>query len=489
MECLDAVVVGSGPNGLAAAVVLAEAGLEVRVYEAAECPGGGCRTAELTLPGFRHDVCSAVHPLALSSPFFRRFGLEDRGVRMLQPQVPYAHPLDDGRAAAAFRSVEATARALGADGPAFSRLLAPLVASSESVVNAALSSYRALPAHPHEAARFGLLGLRPATSLVRRFQTDEARALFAGLAAHAMAPLDRPVTGGVGLLLGTLAHAVGWPIAEGGSGSIVDAIVRALEVSGVEIVTGHPVGSLAELPPARAVLLDVTPKALVALAEGRLTTRYLRALRRFRFGPGVCKVDWALDGPVPWVAEVCRRAGTVHLGGTLEQVAAAEKDVAAGRHPERPYVLAVQPGVVDPTRAPEGRHTLWTYCHVPSGSDRDMTVAIASQIDRFAPGFRDLVLASSAKTAVQMAKENANYVGGDIGSGVQDLRQTVFRPVVRWNTYRTPLPGIYLCSASTPPGPGVHGRCGELAARSALRDVFGIAPGRRRAGSRRNTAT
>jgi phytoene dehydrogenase-like protein len=473
MERLDAVVVGSGPNGLAAAIVLAEAGLTVRVYEAAGSLGGGCRTQELTVPGFRHDVCSAALPLAIASAFFKHFDLERRGVRMLQPEVPFAHPLDGGRAAAAFRSVEATASALGADGTAYSRLLAPLVASSDAVVGAALSSYREVPPHPLIAARFALLGLLPALSLARRFGTVEARALMGGVAAHAMEPLDRPLTGGIGLLLGTLAHAVGWPVVEGGSGSIVEAMVRALRTSGVEIVTDHAVTSLAELPPARAVLLDVTPRALAALAGDRLPSQYLRSLRRFRYGAGVCKVDWALDGPVPWEAEVCRRAGTLHLGGPIEQVAHAESEVAAGRHPDRPFVLVVQPGVVDPTRAPAGKHTLWTYCHVPSHSDRDMTTAIASQIERFAPGFRDLVAGSAVRSAAQMEVENPNYVGGDIGSGVQNLRQTVFRPVVRWDTHRTPIRGVYLCSASTPPGPGVHGRCGELAARRALRDLFG----------------
>jgi phytoene dehydrogenase-like protein len=487
MERIDAVVVGSGPNGLAAACVLAGAGLTVRVYEAAATPGGGCRTAELTLPGFRHDVCSAAHPLALVSPFLVHFDLDGHGVRMLQPEIPFAHPLDGARAAAAFRSVEETASALGRDGPAYRRLVAPLVASSDAIVGATLSSYRSVPPHPLRAAGFALSGLRPATSLARRFETDEARALLGGVAAHAMRPLDRPLTGGVGLLLGTLAHAVGWPVAEGGSASIVDAMVRALAACGAELVTGHAVTTLAELPPARAVLLDVSPATLADLGRASFPAGYLRALRRYRYGSGVCKVDWAIDGPVPWEADVCRRAGTLHLGGTIEQLAAAEDDVASGRHPERPYVLAVQPGVVDPSRAPEGKHTLWTYCHVPSGSDRDMTAAISAQIERFAPGFRDLVLTSSVKTAVQMEEENANYVGGDIGGGIQDLRQTVFRPVAKWNPYRTPLPGVYLCSASTPPGPGVHGLCGEFAARSALRDVFG-APKRPGTGPRARAA-
>jgi len=474
VERLDAVVVGSGPNGLAAALVLATAGLSVRVFEAADAPGGGCRTAALTLPGFAHDVCSAAHPLAVASPFFRRFGIESHGVHLLQPEVCFAHPLDGGRAACVSRSVQETARALGADGPAYHRLMAPLVASADEITEAALSSYRSLPRRPMAVGRFALEGVRSATEVAGRFETAEARALLGGVAAHAMRPLDSPLTAGVGLLLGLLAHAVGWPVVEGGSGSLAAAMARALEASGGEIVTGARVTSLSELPPSRAVLLDVSPSGLVDLAAGRMPPRAARALRRYRYGPGVCKVDWALDGPVPWQPDACRKAGTLHLGGTIEEIAAAEDDVARGRHPERPYVLVVQPGVVDATRAPAGKHTLWTYCHVPSGSERDMRVEIGRQIERFAPGFQDLVLATAVRTAVDMERENPNYVGGDIGAGAQTVRQTVFRPVARWNPYRTPLDGVYLCSASTPPGPGVHGRCGELAARSVLRDVFGI---------------
>jgi phytoene dehydrogenase-like protein len=475
-ERLDAIVVGSGPNGLAAGVVLATAGLSVRVYEAAEVAGGGCRTAELTLPGFHHDVCSAVHPLALASPFFRRFGLEARGVRLLQPEVPFAQPFDDGHATAAFRDVGETAAALDSDDDrrAYRELFGPLVASSEAIIDASLSSHRIPPRRSVQVARFGVNALRSAASLARRFEGEGPRGLVAGLAAHSMQPLDAPVTGGVALLFASLAHSVGWPLVEGGSVRIVDAMVAELRAKGGEAVTSERVGSLAELPPARAVLLDVSPRALAALAGSRLPERYARQLRRFRYGPGVCKVDWALSGPVPWSAEVCRRAGTLHLGGTFEEIASAECEVVAGRHPERPYVLTVQPGVVDHSRAPEKMQTLWTYCHVPAGSDVDMSDAIASQIERFAPGFRDLVLAKAVSTAAAVEEGNANYVGGDIGCGLQDLRQTFARPVARWNPYRVPIPGVYLCSSAAPPGPGVHGRCGELAARSALREVFGV---------------
>ena len=445
------------------------------MFEAAREAGGGCRTADLTLPGFHHDVCSAAHPLALASPFFRELGLEALGVRLLHPEVPFAQPLGGDRAAAAFRCVATTAAELpGRDERTYRRLFEPLVARNLAVAAAALSSFRRVPATPIAVMRLIGAGLPTAQALARRFASTEARALVAGVAAHAMRPLDRPLTAGVALLLGSLGHAVGWPVVEGGSGGIVRALLTALEGAGAEVVTSHPVRSLTELPPARAVLLDVTPRQLLAMAGDGLPGRYARQLRAFRYGAGVCKVDWALDGPVPWGADVCRRAGTVHLGGTFEDIAGAELDVAAGRHPERPYVLVVQPGVVDPTRAPEGKHTLWTYCHVPAGSDRDMSGAIAAQVERFAPGFGDVVLARSVRTARDMEAENPNYVGGGIDGGIQDLTQTFARPALRWDPYRTPLPGVYLCSSSTPPGPGVHGRCGQLAARSALRHEFGI---------------
>jgi phytoene dehydrogenase-like protein len=470
----DAVVVGSGPNGLAAAVTLAAAGLRVQVIEGAATIGGGCRTEELIVPGYWHDVCSAAHPLAVASPFFRRFGLAQRGVRLLEPDVQFAAPLDGGRAGIVTRSVTATAERLGADGPAYQRLFGPLTSHIDELSDMLLAPLRRVPAHPAAVAPFGLRAALPATAVARRWHMPEARALFAGAAAHAMLPLTSMPTAGAGLALTTLAHAAGWPLVAGGSARITEALAAAVVKEGGLIETGRWVHSLAEIPLARAVLLDVSPRALDTIAGDSLPTRYRAALRRFRYGPGICKVDFALSGPVPWANADCRQAGTLHLGGTFEEIAAAEAAVAAGRHPERPYVLVTQPGVVDASRAPAGRQTLWAYCHVPSGSSVDMTGRIEAQIERFAPGFRDLILARATRTAADTEAHNPNYVGGDIGVGLQTLRQTVFRPVARWNPYRTPIRGLYLCSSATPPLPGVHGRCGELAARTALRDVFGI---------------
>jgi len=470
----DAVIVGSGPNGLAAALTLAAAGLRVQVIEGAPTIGGGCRTEELTLPGFHHDVCSAGHPLALASPFFQRFDLAARGVKFARPEIEVANPLDGGRAAIVSRSVAETAGRLGADSGSYQRLVGPLVRHLDKIVPTLLEPLRRLPAHPLVLAVYGSHGILPASVLVRRWRTPEARAILAGAAAHAMMPLTAIPTGGIGLTLVMLAHGVGWPVVAGGSARITDAMADAIVMSGGSIETGRWVGSLAELPAADAVLLDTSPRTLAALAGDRLPYWYRTGLRMYRYAPGVCKVDFALSGPVPWTNEDCRRAGTLHLGGTFEQTAAAEAEAAAGKHSQEPYVLVIQPGVADPSRAPDGQQTLWTYCHVPSGSDVDMTDRIEAQIERFAPGFRDLVLARAVRTAADEEAHNPNYVGGDIGVGLQSLRQTVFRPVISWNPYRTPIRGLYLCSSATPPIPGVHGRCGELAALTALRDVFGI---------------
>jgi phytoene dehydrogenase-like protein len=467
----DAIVVGSGPNGLAAAVTLARAGLSVHVIEGAASPGGGCRTEQLTLPGFHHDVCSAVHPLAGASPFFTGTGLAARGVRLLTPKVAFAHPLDGGRAAAVAGSVDETAAELGPDGRAYRQLLEPLVRDTPLILPTVLGPLRTVPGHPLAMARFGLEGLAPASLMSRRFGGQEAKALLAGAAAHAQQPLTAPLTSAFGLVLMMIAHSVGWPLVEGGSARITDALVGELASLGGRLETGRWVQTLDSLPRARAVLLDVTPRQFLALAGGRLPGRQRRALQRFRYGPGVCKVDWALSGPVPWQAPACEQAGTVHVCGTFAEVARSESDVAAGRHPERPFCLVAQPGVVDPGRAPDGKQTLWGYCHVPSGSTVDMTGPIEAQIERFAPGFRDLVLARSVRTAAEMQQHNPNYVGGDITGGAGTLRQTIFRPTPRWNPYRTGLPGVYLCSASTPPGGGVHGMCGSWAARTALADL------------------
>jgi phytoene dehydrogenase-like protein len=472
---VDAVVVGSGPNGLAAAVTMAAAGLRVQVIEGAPGIGGGCRTEELTLPGFWHDVCSAAHPLALASSFFRRFDLAARGVTLRHADVEFAHPLDGGRAAVVTRSVDDTAARLGgADGRAYRRLLGPLAEHTDDLCDALLAPLRRIPGHPLVLAGYGRRAILPASALIRRWRTDEARVIVPGAAAHAMMPLTSPPTAGIGLMLVTLAHGVGWPLVEGGSARITDAMAAALTSNGGRIETGRWVRSLAELPSAQAVLLDVSPRTLDRMAGDRLPGRYRAQLRRYKYGPGVCKVDFALSGPVPWANEACRKAGTLHLGGPFEELAAAEAEANAGKHPESPYVLVVQPGVTDPSRAPAGQHTLWAYCHVPAGSDVDMTPRVEAQIERFAPGFRDLILARSVRTAADEESLNPNYVGGDIAVGIQSVRQTVFRPAVQWNPYRTPIRGVYLCSSATPPIPGVHGRCGELAALTALRDVFGV---------------
>ena len=467
----DAVVVGSGPNGLAAAIMLARAGLAVRVIEGAETPGGGCRTAELTLPGFRHDICSAVHPLAAASPFFTQLDLPSLGVTLATPKIAFAQPLDGGRATWLAGSVDETAGGLGADAGAYRRLLGPLVRQAPLILPDLLAPLRSLPGHPLAMARFVLSGLPPASLLAKRFRTDEARALLACAAAHTMLPLTAVGTGAFGLMFMMIAHAVGWPVVEGGSARLVDALTAELAAVGGELETGHWVRSLADLPPARTVLLDLTPRQFAELAGPALSARQRRSLERFRYGPGVCKVDLALSGPVPWQAAACRETGTVHVGGSFDEVARSETDVNAGRHPDRPFCLVAQPGVVDPTRAPAGKHTLWGYCHVPPGSSVDMAARIEAQIERFAPGFTDLIMARSVRTAADMERYNPNYVGGDINGGAATLRQTLLRPTPRWNPYRTALPGVFLCSASTPPGGGVHGMCGAGAARAALADL------------------
>jgi phytoene dehydrogenase-like protein len=469
----DAIVVGSGPNGLAAAITLAGAGRSVLVLEGAETPGGGCRSAELTLPGYVHDVCSAVHPLVAGSPFFRSLPLAELGVELVHPEAPLAHPLDDGGAVVLERSIDATSLGLGADGAAYRDLVGPLVRDAEGLIDGLLAPPLRPPRHPLALARFARHGLRSAVGLGERFSGERARALLAGMAAHSIRPLDAPLTAGFGLVLTILGHAVGWPVARGGSGRIADAMVALLHTLGGRLETGRPVTSLDELPPARAVLLDVTPRQLLAIAGGRLPPSYRRRLARFRYGPGAFKVDWALAEPIPWRSPDCARAATVHLGGTMAEIAAAEAAVAAGDHPERPYVLLAQQTIADPSRAPEGRHTAWAYCHVPAGSPVDMAERIERQVERFAPGFRDLVLARATRGPAQLERENPNQVGGDVTAGLQDLRQTLARPVARPDPYATPAPGIYICSASTPPGGGVHGMCGHLAARSALRRELG----------------
>ncbi len=469
MDGYDAVVVGSGPNGLTAAAVLASAGRRVLLLEAADSIGGGTRSAELTRPGFVHDVCSAIHPFGAASRAFAELGLESRGLEWVHPEVALAHPLDGGRAAVMYRSLDATVAGLGRDGDAYRKLLGPMVANWDRIYPLVSGPLVRMPRHPFAAARFGLVAARPASWVVRRFATDEARALLAGTAAHAITRLDRPMTAGVGLALQAAGHVAGWPAAKGGSQRIADTLAAVVRAHGGEVRTSTEVRSLADLSPAPAVLCDVAPGALAALAGDRLPDRYRRSLRSWRHGPAAFKVDWALTGPVPWEAEPARRAGTVHVGGTWEQIAAAEAEVMAGGHPDRPFVLVAQQSLFDPGRAPAGQHTLWAYCHVPNGSTVDMTARIEGQIERFAPGFRDLILDRHVITPAGFEEYNPNYVGGDITTGATSLTQIVARPTLSPDPYSTPASGIYLCSAATPPGGGVHGMCGWHAARSAIR--------------------
>ncbi|WP_026551051.1 NAD(P)/FAD-dependent oxidoreductase [Arthrobacter sp. Br18] len=470
----DVEIVGSGPNGLAAGVVMARAGLTVRVHEASGTIGGGSRTLELVEDGHFHDVCSAVHPMALASPFFRAFGLSRR-IGFAVPEVSFAHPLDSGRAGVAFRSLDRTVEGLGSDGQAYRRLMEPLMQREEEILAFVLNHVLRLPGKPEAALRFGLAVLDQGSPFWnRRFRTEEARALLTGIMAHPVGPLPSLTGAGAGLTLGLLAHTVGWPIPVGGSQSIVDAMAADIRAHGGEMVVDSRIDSLAELGSAKVVLLDVAPKALVRLARGRLPVAYERAINRFRYGNAACKVDYILSGPVPWANAEAARAGTLHLGGTRAEIAAGEAAVAAGKHPDSPYVLVSQPSLFDPTRAPEGRHTLWTYCHVPGGSTRDMAEAVTRQIERFAPGFRDVVVSSYTTTAAGLETYNANYVGGDFGSGAVTLRQMLARPVPSLYPWATPLKGVYLCSQSAPPGPGVHGMAGFHAARLALRREFGL---------------
>jgi phytoene dehydrogenase-like protein len=467
---LDAIVVGAGPNGLAAAIELARAGRSVRVFEAAGTIGGGTRSAEVTLPGFVHDICASVHPLSLASPFFRSLDLERHGLEWVHAEAPLAHAFAPGRSVVLERDLALVDDALGHDAAAWRRLFGPSVEAWQRLMPAILSPIVRPPRHPILLARFGVPALLPATSLARlAFREPAARALFAGMAAHSMLRLGQPMSASFGLVLGLLAHAVGWPVARGGSGAIAAALEAEARSLGVEFVTDHRVDAIADLPPARSYLLDLTPRQVLSIAGDRLPARYRRQLAGFRYGPGVYKIDWALDGPIPWTDPATSRAGTVHLGGSYREIAASEDAVGRGRPSDRPYVLLVQPTVADPSRAPAGKHVAWAYCHVPNGSTADMTTAIERQVERFAPGFRDLVLARATKDATAMEAWDANYVGGDINGGIGDWRQLLFRPVVRWNPYTTPDPAIFLCSSSTPPGGGVHGMSGMHAARQAER--------------------
>ena len=470
----DAVIVGSGPNGLAAGIALARAGCSVLICEANATIGGGTRSAELTRPGFLHDVCSAVHPLAAGSPFFKALPLERFGLEWIQPEIPLAHPLDDGSAACLHRDVNFTAEQLHGDSSAYRRLMKPLARNWEKLANEFLQPMLHWPRHPLALARFGIPALCPATLLSKiLFKHEPARALFGGIAAHSFLPLESIASSAFGLVLGMAGHAVGWPIPRGGSQTIANALANYLRELGGKIEINHRAENLNDLPKSRAVLLDVSVWEFLRIAREQLPTAYRRRLESFRHGPGIFKIDYALSKPIPWKAEACRRAGTVHLGGTMDEMAAAERDVACGRIPERPFTLVAQQSLFDETRAPRGQHTLWAYCHVPFDCDTDMSGRIESQIERFAPGFRDCILARHKMGAADLEKSNPNLAGGDINGGAANLMQLIARPILSPAPYGTPLRGVYLCSSSTPPGGGVHGMCGYYAARLALCEIFG----------------
>ena len=465
---LDAVVVGAGPNGLSAAITLAHAGKSVLVVEAAHQAGGGLRSDELTLPGFIHDVCSAIHPLAASSPFLRTLPLAERGVRWLEPEIPLAHPLDGGRVATLHRTTTDTLHGLGVDAKGFRRWIEPHTRAWDALTPSLLGPLLRPPRHPVSLARFGIGALTPATFFGNRiFETDEARALFAGCAAHACLPLSAPLSSSFGMVLMASAGAVGWPVVEGGSARLADGLVAELLSHGGTVECNRRVTSLADLPASKVVLFDLAPRQVSMIAGAELGASYARRLNRFRSGPGVFKLDYALSGPVPWTAAACRRAGTVHVGGTAPEIASAEHDVSQGRHPDRPYVLVAQQSIVDPSRAPAGAHTLWAYCHTPNASTIDMTERIEAQIERFAPGFRDLVIARHSANTQWYEEHNNAYIGGDITGGSHGGLQMLFRPTIG-RPYRTSNPRLFICSASTPPGAGVHGMCGHHAANAAL---------------------
>jgi phytoene dehydrogenase-like protein len=469
----DAIVIGSGPNGLAAAITLQQQGLSVLLMEGRNEIGGGLRSKELTLPGFMHDICSAIHPMAVTSPFFSQLPLEQFGLSYRYPAADAAHPFDDGTAAVLYASLEKTAQLLGSDYKAYTTLFEPLLADFKGLSADILGPLK-FPRHPLTLAKFGLKALPSAMQGAKRFKTKEARGLFGGVAAHAIQPLTNIATSAIALALMLNSHAGGWPAPKGGAKGLANALAAYFTSLGGEIVTGTFVKALKELPVSKAVLLDVTPKQLLQIAGERFTSFYKWQLQRYRYGMGVFKVDWALDGPVPFTAAGCREAGTIHLGNTIEEIAANEQRTVNGHHPELPYTLFVQHSIFDDTRAPAGKHTAWGYCHVPNGSTKDMTAAIENQVERFAPGFKDLIIGRHVMNTADVEAYNPNYIGGDINGGILDITQLYTRPAMRWSPYTTPAKGIYVCSSSTPPGGGVHGMCGYHAAKKALKDVFGI---------------
>lgn len=471
----DSIVVGSGPNGLAAAITMQQAGLSVLLIEGKDTIGGGLRSAEFTLPHLVHDVCSAIHPMAVGSPFFRKLPLEQFGLQFIQPEIAAAHPFDDGEAAVLCRSVGQTAQSLGEDHQAYQKLISPLLNDWTSVVPDLLAPLH-FPRYPVRAARFGLKAFPSAVRIAKRFHFEKAGGFWAGMAAHSMQPLTNATTSAVALALLLVGHAEGWPIPRGGSRSIANAMAAYFKSLGGTIETNFYVRSIGELPSSRAILFDVGPKQLLEIAGAKFSAFYRWQLKRYRYGMGVFKIDWALDGPIPFTSPECRKAGTVHLGNALAEIVASEDAVSRGRHPEKPFVLLAQQSLFDPSRAPEGKEVAWAYCHVPNGSEVDMTARIEKQVERFAPGFRDRILARHTLNTVQMEAYNPNYIGGDINGGLMDIRQLFTRPALRASPYRTSAKGIYLCSSSTPPGGGVHGLCGYYAAKRALRDLFKIKP-------------
>ena len=468
----DAVVVGSGPNGFAGAITLARSGCSVLMIEAKDKVGGGTRSSELTLPGFVHDICSAIHPLGIASPFFRSLDLASYGLEWTHPPAPLAHPLDDGTAVLLERSIDITADGVGSDARRYRKLMRPIASDWDNLINEVLRPMH-FPRHPLVLGAFGLKASQSVEHLIQsQFRATPARALFTGIAAHSIMPMDQAGSAAFGLILGAAGHVAGWPVAKGGSQAIADALQRCFVAQGGEIRTGVGVRSLDELPKARVVLLDITPRQLASMAGDRLPQDYRQRLRDYRYGPGVFKMDWALRGPIPWKASECLRAATIHIGGTFEEIADAESAIWNGKHPNKPLVILAQQSLFDPTRTPSGNQSAWAYCHVPNGSTVDMSERVEAQVERFAPGFRECILARSVMNTAAMEEYNANYVGGDIAGGIQSPFRMMIRPLGQWRAYDTPVKGIYLCSSSMPPGAGVHGMCGYYAARKALRELL-----------------
>lgn len=467
----DAVVIGAGPNGLSAAIALQQNGLSVLLIEAKDTIGGGLRSSELMLPGYVHDICSAIHPLAVQSPFFKTLPLTDHGLSYIYPSVLAAHPMDDGQSIALYQSLMKTAEQLGVDIQTYLDLFESLSKSWPHLIDDILAPLH-LPRQPLNMVKFGYKALQPATRIAESFKTEKFRALWAGMAAHSMLPLTSVTTSAVAMVLTLAGHGDGWPIAKGGSQSIANALVSYFKSLGGEVITDYYVDSLSKLPEAKALLFDIGPKQLLQIAGHKFTNNYQRQLNKYRYGMGVFKMDWILESPVPFKSEVCRSAGTVHLGGSLKEITASEQTVWEGRHPEKPFVIAAQQSLFDSSRTPDDKQVLWAYCHVPNGSTYDMTEAIENQIERFAPGFRDCIVRRKTTNSQEMEAYNPNYIGGDINGGAMDLRQLFTRPALKWSPYKTSAKGMYICSSSTPPGGGVHGMCGYHAAQRALKDLF-----------------